>query len=349
MKIIIKRREETSVKSSILASIVLLLLAVLIYLSVFSLAGVPPTGILETMWDTLTSKGNLIRSLQRGLPILLPALGLIVVFKMGLWNIGAEGQLLMGLLAGSGIGIYLAPNLPGFLAVLLMLLTAFVAGGAWAFIPAYLRATIGANEILVTLMFNYVAVSVFNYVVAGPWRDPHGYGFIKTPMLDDKVRLSIYDGIALSILIALAIFLIMKYTKFGYEVRLMGANPVAARSAGVDPLKTSIIAMFISGGLAGIGGVMISSIITGVLMEAQSMSPGYGYTAIIAAWLARLDPWGTILSSFFLGYLMETGESLKIAYGLPASGVMVLEGLFLLAVAATVFFEKYTIEVKKTE
>lgn len=317
-----------------------------LYLLVLAAYGIKPADVLRTSAEVLTEPGGLKRSFVKALPILLSALGLALTFKMGFWNIGAEGQLLMGLLMGSGAAIFLAEGLPAPLTVLVMFAAAFAAGALWATPPALLRSTLGVNEVLTTLMLNYVAASIFNYLIHGPWRDPEAYGFIRSPPIPSEARLSPLGGAAIVLAATVSAVTILNHTRLGFEIRLVGSSYEAARAAGVSYTRVALLTMIISGGLAGLGGVMISSMMTGVLMEAERMSPGYGYTAIIAAWLARLNPIGVLASSLFLGYVVELGDNLKILYKLPSSSVMILEGVLLLAVIAAEFVERRWVGVR---
>uniref|UniRef100_A0A7J3ZJE7 ABC transporter permease n=1 Tax=Fervidicoccus fontis TaxID=683846 RepID=A0A7J3ZJE7_9CREN len=317
------------------------LIAFLIYSTLLYMSyGIDIGKLLNSWKDTLFTVGGWKRSLTRTLPILMPAVGLTLAFRMGFWNIGAEGQLLMGLLAGSGVAIFLAERLPQAVALLLMFIAAFSTGALWALLPAYLRGRLNVNEVLTTLMLNYVAASVFDFVVRGPWRDPSAYGFIKSPPLPEKTRLDVLIGFSLAALFAAAVYILQNYTVFGFEVRVVGSSYEVARAIGISYIKTAIKVMAMSGGLAGIGGLLISTVMTGVLMESARMTPGYGYTAIIAAWLARLNPVATVLSSFFLGFITDVGVLLETVYRVPASSIMVFEGMLLLAVVVSEPLEK---------
>ena len=320
---------------------VAILAAFLVYSALIYVSYGVGIGELLSSWkDTLFTVGGWKRSLIRTLPILMPAIGLTLAFKMGFWNIGAEGQLLMGLLAGSGVAIFLSNKLPQVITLSLMFTAAFLAGALWALPPAYLRGRLNVNEVLTTLMLNYIAASVFDFVVRGPWRDPRAYGFIKSPPLPEETRLSALTGFVLAGLFVIAVYIILNYTVFGFEIRVVGSSYEVARASGISYTRTAIKAMAICGGLAGIGGLLISTVMTGVLMESARMSPGYGYTAIIAAWLARLNPIATMLSSFFLGFITEVGVLLESVYRVPASSIMVFEGMLLLAIVASEPLEK---------
>ncbi len=348
LKLELRRRDKPLGRYSFILPVALPIIFFLAYLPLLAAYGVSPLDALVESARVLANPGEIVRSFLRGLPILFPALGLAIVFRMSFWNIGAEGQLLMGLLIGSGTAIYVASGLPRSLLLLVSLAAAFAAGALWALPPALLRGFLGVNEVLSTLMLNYVATAIFNYMVEGPWRSTSSYGFIISPPLPDRARIGVIGSLALAALASIIIYVLMNHTKLGYEIKIVGSSYEAARHSGISYVRVAAVSMAICGGLAGIGGFMISSCMTGVLMEAQRMSPGYGYTAIIAAWLARLNPMIVPLASFFLGYVVELGDYFKLLYRLPSSSVMVLEGMLLLGVVLSEFIEKYTVMVRRS-
>ena len=231
--------------------------------------------------------------------------------------------------------------------LLLMFLAAAAAGGTWAAIAGYFRAKWNVNEIITTLMLNYVAMNFLNYFVFGPWRDPSSLGFPMTPPFPDSARLPVFwgtrihGGIFLALLLPLLFWIVLKFTRWGYEIRVMGENPKAAGFAGMNYLKNVVLVMFISGAIAGIAGMCELAGLQGRLQH--GFSGGYGFTAIIVAWLARLHPIAIIFVSFLMGVLLVGGETLQIVMRLPLSSVMVLQGLILFFVLGGEFFRKYTL------
>ncbi len=256
------------------------------------------------------------------IPLLLCSTGLLVAFRARVWNIGAEGQLLMGAIAATWLALYVMPEAPGFVLVPCMFLVGFAAGSAWAFLPALLRARLNVNEVITTLMMNYIAMEFFNYLVQGPWRRS-AYLFPETEELPEQAQLPVIPGtsvhyptLAIAIAAVLLVAVMMWRTRLGYEVKLIGDNPEAARQAGVSAQKVVIFAMLLSGGLAGLAGV---GEVAGnpahhkLYYSPETISAGYGYTAIIVAWLSRLNPLGLFLSAFFISLMLAGGSILKTA------------------------------------
>ena len=256
------------------------------------------------------------------IPLLLCSTGLLVAFRAKVWNIGAEGQLLMGAVAATWLALYAMPEAPGFLLVPCMFIVGFLAGSAWAFLPALLRAKLNVNEVITTLMMNYIAMELFNYLVQGPWRRS-AYLFPETEELPEQAQLPVIPGtsvhyptLAIAIGAVLFVAVMMWRTKIGYEVKLVGDNPEAARQAGVSAQKIVLFTMLFSGGLAGLAGV---GEVAGnpahhkLYYSPEIISAGHGYTAIIVAWLSRLNPLGLLLSAFFISLMLAGGSILKTA------------------------------------
>jgi general nucleoside transport system permease protein len=213
-----------------------------------------------------------------------------------------------------------------------MLVAALVAGAAWALVPAWLRAWRGVNEIITTLMLNYVAVLWVNYLVYGPWKDPAGHNFPFSPRFPDNATLGrmgdgqLHTGLFVPIVAAVVLVLVLARTRWGYELRVVGENAEAARYAGMNVRSTVLTAMLVSGGLAGVAGmVQVAGIIH--LLNGQ-LSANYGYTAIIVAWLARLHPIAVLVVSVLFGALVNGGYAVS-QEGIPQALGAVLQGTIL--------------------
>ncbi|HWI54970.1 MAG TPA: ABC transporter permease, partial [Desulfobacteria bacterium] len=240
-------------------------------------------------------------------------------------------------------------NGPRIVVIPMMVGAAFAAAGLWALIPAIPRALFKVNETITTLMLNYVAILYSNYLIYGPWKDPEGYNFPLTPMFPESAVLPtigatrVHYGLFFGFAAALILYIALWHTKWGYEIRVIGESPVAARYAGMNIVKNILLVMFISGGLAGIAGM---AEVSGISQRLQpGLSPGYGYTAIIVAWLARLNPFAMIGVSFILGGLLVGGYSLQTS-GLPAAMVSMLQGAILFFVLGGEIFTKYRVVLK---
>jgi len=284
------------------------------------------------------------------IPLLLCALGLVLAFRANVMNIGAEGQLLMGAMAATGLALYVMPGAPSFLLVPCMFLVGFLAGAAWAFLPGLLKAKLNVNEVVSTLMMNYIAIYIVDYLVYGPWRGPQNRP--PTREIPPQAQLPVFPGtsihyptLLLALISAFLVYVLMMRTKLGYEIRVVGSNPEAARYAGISTAKVMVITMMLSGGFAGLAGVGEVAGNLHRLHEAKATSAGLGYTAIIVAWLSRLSPLGTILSALFMGFMLTcTLFSLRflgpeITYGLTN----VFNGLILVCMITGEVFLRYRI------
>lgn len=314
-----------------IASIVAALLLGAIILAV---SGHNPGEVYAAMLQgSFGSQNGLAETIVKAIPLLLAGLGVSVAFRMLLWNIGAEGQLYMGAIFATGTALFIMPAAPTLLMIPAMILAGFVGGGLWALIPAALRAYLKVNEIITTLMLNYVAILFSEWLVHGPWRDRKSFGFPGTPMLPDTAWLPrlapsrVHLGLVFGLIAAVLVYIILRRTWWGYEIRVIGENEQAARYAGINITRNILLVMLLSGGLAGIAGM---SEVAGIGHQLQrNFSPGYGYTAIIVAWLARLNPWLIILVSFLFAGLLVGGDQLQISMGLPAAIAPMLQGMIL--------------------
>jgi ABC-type uncharacterized transport system permease subunit len=273
------------------------------------------------------------QTLAAAIPLATIALGTAVAFRVQLWNIGGEGQFYMGAFGATGVELVGGPaGWPAIVLLPAMLLAAFVAGAAWALVPAYLRAWHGVNEIITTLMLNYVAVLWVNYLVYGPWKDPAGRNFPFSPRFPDSATFArmgdgqLHTGLFVPIVAAIVLAFVLARTRWGYELRVVGENAEAARYAGIDVRWTMLTAMLVSGGLAGIAGmVQIAGIIH--LLNGQ-LSSNYGYTAIIVAWLAQLHPLAVLVVAVLFGALVNGGYAVS-QEGIPQALGAVLQGTIL--------------------
>ena len=322
--------------------------------------GVNPWEAYKAMFMGAFGSGfGMAETLVKAIPLMLAGLGVSIAFRMKLWNIGAEGQLWMGAWAAAGVGLYLYPawHLPPWLAITLMMLAAMLAGGLWGAIPGLLKGVLQVNEIITSLMLNYVAISWVLYFVDILWRDPGGLGFPNTALLDRAIWLPkltwipflppgnrVHFGLVIAIVAAVILWFLLNRTKWGYEVRVIGENPEAARHAGMPIVRNIILVMIVSGALAGLAGMAEMS---GVAHRLQrGLSPGYGYTAIIVAWLAKLNPFGVLLVAVLFGGLLVAGDQIQLTMNLPRSISDILQGLILFFVLGGEIFSRYRIRIR---
>ena len=314
--------------------IVSVLLAFVVGGIVLVLSGEDPIAVYRAMLDgAFGSEDGVAETLVKAIPLLLTGLGVGVAFRMQLWNIGAEGQLYLGAIAGSGLALFVLPDAPAIVLIPAIVAAGSAGGAAWALIPGALRAFLRVNEIITSLLLNYVAILFSDYLVYGRWRDPAGFGFPGTAPLPEAAwfpqwgTTRVHLGLVFGLVAAALLWVILRRTRWGYEIAVTGENERAARYAGMPTIRNILLVMALSGGLAGIAGI---GEVAGLGHQLQrNLSPGYGYTAIIVAWLGRLNPIGIVLVAFLLAGLLVGGDQLQMSMGLPAAIAPMLQGTIL--------------------
>ena len=293
-------------------------------------------------------------TITKAIPLILIGCGLTLVFRAKFWNIGAEGQLLFGAILAGWIGLNWGPHLPAYLVLPLMFLGGFLGGAIWAFFPAFLKIRFGVNEIISTLMLNYVAAEFLTLLIVGPWKGKTQQGFPYTDNLGASATLPLIPGsrihfltLLVALVGALVLFVLIYYTRFGYELRVIGENREAGRYAGIDFYRLTILMMFLSGGMAGLAGVGEVAGIHHHLTYPQAISSGYGYTAIIVAWLARLNPLAAVVSGLFFAGILVGGDAIQISLGLPAATVNVFNGVLLFFLIMGEYFMNNRVVLKR--
>ncbi len=293
---------------------------------------------------------NRTATIEKCIPLLVMSLGVSIAFKMKFWNIGAEGQFYMGAFGATWIWL-LCPDLPIYLMLPLMALAAVVFGGLFALIPAILKHKLGTSETLVTLMLNYIAIKWITYLSLGPWKDPQARGQAKIYAFTDNAKLpdvfGVHIGWIVALVLVILVYILMKYSKFGFEISVLGENPDTARYAGMNVTKTLILAVIISGGICGLAGMLQATGSEGRLGD--NISAGLGFTAIITAWLAKLSAPMILVSSFLFAVLLQGGSSLGALTDIPASVAETIQGIILFFVLASEFFTNYKIVIKRKE
>jgi general nucleoside transport system permease protein len=294
---------------------------------------------------SLGSEFGLSVTLVRMTPLVLTGLAVALAFRAGVFNIGAEGQLYAGAIAATAVALVLP--LPAAPLVLVAVVAGFAGGAAWALIPALLRATRGVSEVVVTLMFNFIAIHFTTYIVNleyGPLGEREA-AYPQSPLLAEGVRLpiiwtgtSVHAGLAIGVVLALALSVVVRYTPFGFRLRTVGANPDAARYAGVSVKRTIIVVMLLSGGLAGLAGM--GEVLGTKYALYANFSPGYGYDGIAVALLARLSPIAVILFAAFFGAMRAGALDMEQTVGVSSSFVFVIEALAILFLVLGVFVRR---------
>ena len=315
---------------------------------IFLISGVNPLYALAKIFSgSFGSLYGLKETLTKAIPLILIGSGLAVAFRAKFWNIGAESQLLMGAIFSTWVGLHWGPHLPAPVIVPLMFLAGFIGGAIWGLIPAILKVKFSINEVISTLMLNYICNQIMILLIVGPWRGKTKYGFPYTDDLPASAILSLIPGSRIhyvTLLVAIATVVILGIaiykTQFGYEVRVIGENPEAAKYSGIDFFKTTLIIMLISGGVAGFAGVGEVAGIHHYLSYPESISSGYGFTGIIVAWLAKLNPFFVVLSAFFFAGILVGGDAIQISLGLPAATVQIFNGTLLVFLIMGDYFLK---------
>ena len=281
-------------------------------------------------------------------PLIIIALGLSVANRAQVWNIGAEGQYIIGALGATGIGLAFG-QIGGPVVVALMLVEGVACGALWALVPALLRTRFSVNEILSSLMLTYVAVQVLNYLVGGPWKDPEGRNFPVTAPLADSQTLPVWGtstvhlGVLVAVLLPFVFWVLMSRSVFGFQVRVVGSAPNAARHGGFDGRQTIWLAFVISGAMAGLAG---SLEFTGVLHKMDLGFPsGYGFTAIIVCFLGRLHPVGCLVAGVVLAVTSVGGQMAQSSVKIPNSTAGIFQAMMLFLILASDILVRYRIRI----
>lgn len=269
-------------------------------------------------------------------PLILTGLAAAVAFKMLVWNIGAEGQLYAGAIAGAGVAIAMGDALPAAVAVTVVVIAAGVGGALWAALAAIPRVALGTNEIITTLMLNFVALHLMNLLIFGsasPWRDPASTNFPQGRPIPVAARLPeisgrLHAGIVVAVVIAVVVWVVVRTSRWGFELRVVGDSPATARAIGVSVPAKILGVMLVSGALAGLGGGLQVSGLVGAL-EPRALAVNLGFTGIIVAALARLDPLAVVPVAVLIGALNNAATSLQTV-GVPVATVLMLQGAILL-------------------
>lgn len=342
----IEERMEQSLIVKIVTKIVAILLALGISAVIFMSYGINPIYAFSTMFSKSLTPYGLSEVVTKFIPLELCGVGLIVAFKSGMWNIGAEGQLLIGAIMATWAALFL--DIPDFTRLPLILVLSALGGIIWALIPAFLKAKLEINEVIVTLMMNYIASSLVNYLVYGPWKGSKEWGFPYTDKFPESAWLPIIPGtrihwptLLMASVAAFTVFFIMFKTTLGFEMRVCGQSRRVAEYSGMNYMKALMVSMAISGALAGLAGAGEVCGIHRRLRYASAISSGYGYSGIIVAWLSGLHPIASILSALFIAFLLAGGDILQVSLGLSAGIVNVFNGAILLSLLISEFFGRY--------
>lgn len=282
-------------------------------------------------------------------PLLLCGLAVSVGFKAQYFTIGAEGQLIAGSIAATAVSLSLGESMPFWVNFPLILLTSFIAGGLLSSISGILKVKFNANEILTTIMMNSIMALFLSYLLHGPWRDPTSgwpYSAFFTPSAQFPTLIAgtrLHVGILIAFLGAFIVYVIFRNMVLGYKIKVVGANPTAAYSQGINVARFFIIASILSGGLAGLAGAGEACGIHNRLTSGVSV--GYGYTGVVIALLGRLHPVGVSLAAFFFGALVNGSQTMQMSTGVPAGLIYIIQGVMLIIVISTELLTHYKIKL----
>lgn len=335
-----------------LSPVLALFLSLIAGIILFIIMGVSPLAALHAFFIEPLSTGYGLAELGvKATPLILIGVALSLGFKAGVWNIGAEGQLTMGGLCGGAVALYFYGR-EDFYILPLMLLTGMLGGVIWAAIVAFLRVRFNANEILTSLMLTYVAGLFLNMMMHGPLKDPEGFNFPESRQFSDSALLPIlfegtrlHIGFIIALLVVGAGWLILSRTLLGYQIKVAGSAPAACEHAGFSNSKIIWTTLLISGGMAGLAGTIEVSGPIGQLLP--NISPGYGFTAIIVAYVGRLHPVGALFAGLLLALTYLGGETAQIQLNLPIAVTGVFQGLLLFFLLATDVLIHYRVRFGK--
>jgi len=340
VQLVLERRAERSNFATIASPLAAIALTLVTTAVLFAILGKNPFVGLEVYFlDPLTDPYSLGEILVKATPLVMIAVGLSFCYIANIWNIGAEGQFLIGAVAGSWLAVRTNGTDAGPWVLPAMLVLGTLGGALYGLIPAICKVRFGASEILTSLMLVYVANFGMDYLVRGPWRDPHGLNFPTTadfdpvatvPVLIDGTR--VHAGVLIALLVVILASVVLGRTLMGFEMRLVGAAPKAARFSGFSTDRLVLVTFAVSGALAGLAGIIEVAGPVGHLQP--DISPGYGFTAIIVAFLGRLNPIGILIAGLFLALTFIGGENAEIMIKVPLDLTKVIQGILLFYVLA---------------
>jgi len=347
-----RRRREPSTLMLLASPLIAIGLTMLIGMIVFTAMGYDGFHAVESIFLTPFLEPQRWGDIGvKGAPLVMIALGLAIGFRANVWNIGAEGQYVMGAIAGTGVAL-LTYDMTGWWILPAMVLAGILGGMAWAAIPAFLRVKLQVSEILTSLMLTYVAVQFLYFLVRGPWKDPGGFNFPQTRMFTADQTLPtvlegslVHLGIPAALVLAVIAWLLMEKTTAGYAIKVVGLAPAAARHGGFSAARTTWATMLISGALAGLAGLFEAA---GPFGQLTPQFPvGYGFTAIIVAFLGRLNPLGIVFGGIVLAGTYVGGEIAQSTVRLPQAATGLFQAMLLFMLLATDVLVRWRIVFKR--
>ncbi|MBF0406967.1 MAG: ABC transporter permease [Candidatus Riflebacteria bacterium] len=351
----LQKRKSISIFRTAMIELTALVLATILIAGLFWLKGISPFSAFEKILKgSFGSRMGIEETITKSIPLILCAVGLSIAFKSRFYNIGAEGQLLMGSTATCFVALFISEKLPGWLVFPALYLSGFAAGAIWGLIPAFLYVKWKVNEVISSLMLNYIAIELVQYLIYGPLKGSSQMGF---PVSDDFPTVAVlplygysrihYYTLIFGVILSAAAWFLLNYTTSGFEIKVSGDNPNAARYSGMNSSRVVFMVMLISGGLSGIAGTGEISGIHQHLTYPWTISSGFGFTAIIVAWLARLNPLMVIPASVFFGGILVGGDVIQTSLNLPSATVSVFNSIILVFLIAGDVFIEYDLKFSR--
>jgi simple sugar transport system permease protein len=350
MRLKLEKRPAPSMAMLILTPILSVLATMLIGILVFDLLGIDGfRAVVDIFLTPLLASYKWQDVAVKAAPLIIIALGLSVGNRAQVWNIGAEGQYIIGALCAAGMGMMFGAA-GGALVIVLMILAGMIGGAAWAAVPAVLRTRFNVNEILSSLMLTYVAAQVLGYLVGGPWKDPNGRNFPATAPLSDTQSLpilfpgtTVHLGVLIALILPFVFWLVMSRSVFGYQVRVVGSSPQAARHGGFDARRTILFTLMIGGAMAGLAGALEFA---GVLKTINlGFASGYGFTAIIVSFLGRLHPIGCLIAGIVLAVTYVGGQVAQTTVHIPNATAGIFQAMMLFMILASDILIRYRVRL----
>lgn len=343
MKMKFVKRQDISKKQEIYIRIVAILLAFVVMGILFAALKCNPLLVYISMFKGAFGGSNsIIQTIISAIPLTITALGITIALKLKYYNIGGEGQIIMGAF-GAALIAFNFPNMPMPVLLIFMFVSGILFSGIWGLIPGFFRVKWKANETITTLMMNYIALKFITYLQYGPWKDPDSLGFPKMPSFSLNAVLpnifGIHIGWIIAILLAIFVSIFLNHTKIGYEISVIGESENTAKYAGINIKKTTLIAIVLSAVFCGITGVIQASAVEQTL--STQITGGVGYTGIIIAWIANLNPVISIVVSILFAALLQGGSLIQTAFGIPDSVASILQAVILFFVLGSEFFIRY--------
>ncbi|GLC29020.1 ABC transporter permease [Clostridium omnivorum] len=345
------KREEISKMNSIKVRVIAVILALVAAGIFLALMNFDPmkafTGMLK---GSFGSPYRIRQTIIRAIPLLITAVGISVAFKMQFWNIGGDGQIFMGAFGAALVALNLS-SLPKPVLLLLMAISAMFFGALWGAIAGVIKVYFNTNETIITLMLNYIALKFITFLQYDFWRDKKAMNFPKIANFSKQAILpklfNVHIGWIIALIIVIVFYIIMKRSKLGYEIAVLGESKNTARYAGININRTTLIAICLSGALCGLTGFIQASAVSQTL--SVEVTGGVGYTAIIVAWLSNLNPIIILIVSVLFAGLVEGGSYIQTAFGIPNAAASVIQALILFFVLGSELFIRYKVSIRREQ